>query len=156
MKLLYYPNIKLKEYCHDVKDFNEELHKKLDQMLPIMIENNGMGLAANQVGLSDRMFIMKDLKGKIWEFINPEVLFEYGAQYKNESCLSFPELVVQVKRPEQISIRAFDRNGEVFHVSAVEKEAICISHEIEHLNGNTFLEGLSRQQKRDAIKRMKK
>ena len=156
MKLLTYPNKSLITYCHEVKEFNEELGKKLDQMQIIMKENNGMGLAGNQVGLEDRMFIMKDLKNKIWEFINPEIVFEDGAQYKDEGCLSFPGLVVQVKRPEQVSIKAFDRTGEQFHISAIGIEAICISHEIQHLNGMTFFEGLSRQQKRDAIKRLKK
>ena len=156
MKLLLYPNKSLTTYCHEVKEFNEELWKKIDEMKVIMETNNGMGLAANQCGLEDRIFIMKDLKGKIWEFINPEIVFEDGAQYKNESCLSFPGLTVQVKRPEQISIKAFNGMGEQFHISAIGLEAICISHEIEHLNGTTFLNNLSRIQKRDAIKRIKK
>lgn len=156
MKLLTYPNKSLTTYCHEIKEFNEELWKKLDEMKKIMEENNGLGLAANQCGLEDRMFIMKDLKGKIWEFVNPEIVFEDGAQYKDEGCLSFPRLTVKVKRPEQVSIKAFNGMGEQFHISAIGLEAICISHEIEHLNGNNMLHGLSRFERRDALKRMKK
>lgn len=158
MKLLYYPNESLKTYCHEVKEFNTELHTNLDSMKQIMQENNGMGLAANQVGLTSRMFVMKDLKGKIWEFINPSILYEFDVQYESEGCLSFPGLFIQVKRAKQVSVEAFNRDGEKFHVVAVDKEAVCVQHEIEHLNGMTFFEGLSRQQKRDAIKyyRMKK
>lgn len=156
MKLVTYPNKALEVYCQDVKEFNQDLHDKLDAMLPIMDQHKGMGLAANQVGLDQRFFIMKDLKGKLWEFINPEVLIEFGAQMENESCLSFPGLTLQISRPEQISVRAYNRNGEEFNIGAVGKEAICIYHEIEHLNGTTFLNNLSRQQRRDVVKRLKK
>jgi peptide deformylase len=156
MKLLHYPNKNLEVYCHEVKDFNVDLHNKLDEMQVIMTENNGMGLAANQVGLTDRMFIMRDLKGKLWEFINPLILVEFDVQYEDEACLSFPGISVQVKRAKQVSVEAFDRHGEKFHVVAVDKEAVCVQHEIQHLNGLNFFQGLSRQQKRDSVKRLKK
>lgn len=156
MKLLTYPNEALNIKCDDVKDFNEELHKELDAMLPIMKEHNGMGLAANQVGLNKRLFIMKDLRGKLWECINPIIIVEHGVQLENESCLSFPDITVQIKRPEQIRMKAFNRYGEEFEVGAYQVEAICVCHEIDHLNGETFLNRLSRQQRREVIKRMKK
>lgn len=156
MKLLLYPNKSLEVYCHEVKEFNEDLHVKLDKMKKIMEESNGMGLAANQVGLTERMFVMKDLKGKIWEFVNPIIIAEFDVQYEDEACLSFPGLSVQVKRAKQVSVQAFNGMGEEFHVVAVDKEAVCVQHEIQHLNGLNFFQGLSRQQKRDAIKRLKK
>jgi peptide deformylase len=158
MKILNYPSPTLKIYCQEIKFFNnEELNKELDEMKRLMLENNGMGLSHNQVyDTGKRVFVMKDLKNKIWEFLNPTVIYEYGQTYQNESCLSFPNITIQVSRPEQVSVKAFDRNGEQFHISAIGLEAICISHEIQHLNGMTFFEGLSRQKKRDAIKRLKK
>jgi len=156
MNLLYYPNISLTTYCHEVKTFDHGIHIVLDNMKRIMEEANGMGLAANQVGLDLRVFIMKDLKGKIWEFVNPVIIFEDDVQYEDEGCLSFPGVVVQVKRSKQVSVKAQDRNGEWFHIGAYGKEAVCIQHEMEHLNGQTFLNGLSRQQKRDALRSIKK
>lgn len=156
MKLLLYPNKLLETYCHEVKDFNEDLWNKLDHMKEVMQKAEGLGLAANQVGLDNRMFIMKDSKEKVWEFINPTVLMTDDIQYENEGCLSFPGVVVQVKRAKQVSVRAQDRSGEWFHVGATGKEAVCIQHEIEHLNGLTFMTNLSRQQKRDVIRSMKK
>lgn len=156
MKLLLYSNPGLSVYCHEVKEFNEQLHKKLDDMLVIMDEHKGMGLSSNQVGLEDRMFIMRDLKGKLWEFINPEIIHEYDVQFADEACLSFPGITIQVQRPKQVSVKAKNRTGEEFHIIAVDKEAQCIDHEIQHLNGLTFLEGLTRQGRRDIARQIKK
>jgi peptide deformylase len=156
MKLLYYPNISLDTYCAPVVEFNEELWNNLDHMLQIMDDNAGMGLAANQCGLDARLFIMRDLKGKLWEFINPEILFEDDVTYLPESCLSFPGLTLSIKRPKQVSIKAYNRQGEEFNIVAWDKEAVCISHEIQHLNGLTFLENLSRLEKRSIMKQWKK
>lgn len=155
MKLLYYPNKILATTCDRVQSFDEELHKLLDDMQIVMTQNNGMGLAANQVGVLKRIFIMKDKKDKVWEFINPEIIFTDDVQYEDEGCLSFPGATVQVKRAKQVSVKAQDRNGEDFHISAYEKEAICIQHEMDHLEGKTFLDYLSRQQKRDVLRKVK-
>lgn len=125
-------------------------------MLVIMDEHKGMGLSSNQCGLENRMFIMRDLKGKLHEFINPEIIYEYGVQYENEACLSFPGITIQVKRPQQVSVKAKNRHGEEFHIIAMDKEAQCIDHEIQHLQGLTFLEGLTRQGKRDVARQIKK
>lgn len=152
MKLLLYPNDILTKKCTDVEVFDALLHSILDEMQQIMLQSNGMGLAANQVGLELNIFIMKDLKGKVWEFINPEILSEIDAQFESEGCLSFPGLFISVKRPGQIGLRAFDRNGESFRIGAVGREAVCISHEMDHLKGKTFLDHMSRQQKRDSLK----
>lgn len=156
MKLLYYPDKSLEMACVEVKDFNEDLWNKLDHMKEIMEKNDGMGLAANQVGLTERMFIMKDSKKKIWEFINPVVVFEDDVQYEAEGCLSFPGVTVSVKRFKQVTLVAQDRKGEHINVGAYEKEAVCVQHEMEHLNGITFLDKLSRQQRREVIRSIKK
>lgn len=156
MKLLYYPDESLKTYCHEVTEFGEALVKELDQMTEIMLQNNGLGLAANQVGLIKRMFVMRDFKGKIWHFVNPVIIFDDGIQLEDEGCLSFKGLALQIQRAKQVSVKAVDGNGVEFHVAAVDREAICIQHEIEHLNGKMYIDNLPRQQKRDAIKRIKK
>lgn len=156
MKLLSYPDPFLEVVCEEVTDFDGELHHWLDQMKEIMEKNQGMGLAANQVGLKSRMFIMKDLRGAHWEFINPTIIYEEDLQFENEGCLSFNSILVQVKRPKVIRVKAYNRNGEEFNIVAQDKEAICIAHEIEHLNGKTFLDQMTRQQRRDLLRRMKK
>lgn len=156
MKLITYPDKSLEIVCKEVIKFNEELHKELDAMLPIMKEHNGMGLAANQVGLNKRLFLMKDLRGKLWECINPIIVAEYGVQMENEGCLSFPGITIQTNRPEQVRMKAFNRYGEEFEVGAYQIEAICVCHEIDHLNGETFLTKVSRQQRREIMKRFKK
>lgn len=156
MKLLYYPDESLNTYCQKVEVFDKDLWEKIDGMKKIMEEHDGMGLAANQVGLTDRMFIMKDLKGKIWEFINPVIIYEDDVQYEPEGCLSFPGTTVSIKRSKQVSLVAQDSMGEHFNVGAYGKEAVCIQHEIEHLDGITFLNSLSRQQKRDVLRKVKK
>lgn len=155
MKLLLYPDEFLKTHCDEVKLFNEQLWNNLDHMKVIMQQHDGMGLAANQVGLLQRMFIMKDSKEKIWEFINPVIYSAIDAQYENEGCLRFPGIVVQVKRVKQVSVKAQDRSGEWFGVGAIDKEAVCIQHEIDHLNGITFLDYLSRQQRREALRSLR-
>lgn len=156
MKLLYHPNQSLKIYCQEVKTFDAELHKILDEMQKVMLEEDGMGLAANQIGLDTRIFLMKDKKNKVWEFINPIIVFEDDVQYINEGCLSFPGITIQVKRAKQVSVKAKDRNGEEFHIGATDLEAVCIQHEIDHLNGVTFIDNLSRQQRRDVLRKIKK
>lgn len=156
MKLLLYPDKSLETICTEVKDFNEDLWNKLDHMKEIMQKHDGMGLAANQIGLTERMFIMKDLKGKIWEFINPVIVFEDDIQYDEEGCLSFPGAIVNIQRAKQVTILAKDRIGFPINAGAIDREAICIQHEMEHLNGITFLNKLSRQQRREVLRSMKK
>lgn len=151
-----YPHPNLSQPCVEVTTFDDSLHKILDEMKDIMLKHNGLGLAANQCGLLDKMFVMKDKKGKIWDFINPEILFKDDIQLESEGCLSFPGITLEIPRAKQVSVKAKDRNGVEFHVSAYEIEAVCIQHEMEHLEGKTFVDNLSRQEKRRIKKELKK
>jgi peptide deformylase len=155
MNLLFYPDKSLETKCEEVTVFDESLHHKLDKMKVLMLAHEGMGLAANQVGLTDKMFIMKDKKGTTWEFINPVISHEYDAQFEKEACLSFPGIDVQIKRFKHLVVKAQDRNDNQFVVGASDLEAICIQHEMDHLSGITFLNHLSRQQRREVLKRIK-
>lgn len=152
MEIVKYPNDILKQVCEPVTEFGEQLHKALDEMKTIMEANAGMGLAANQVGIAKRFFIMKDLKGKIHEFINPKIVSSDGHQALEEGCLSLPGQFTTVDRPAQITVEAQDRNGEPFKIGAIELEAVCISHEIDHLDGIFYIEKLSRQQRRAILR----
>jgi len=158
MKLVYYPDPALTAKSEKVTDFDEALWQSLDVMRLIMKQNEGMGLAANQVGICKSFFIMKDKRDQIWDFINPEIIEQSGTQYQQEGCLSFPGVFIQVPRAASVTVKAQDRKGEEFHIIAEDMEAICIQHEIDHIYGIIFLDKATRQQKRiaEAILRRKK
>jgi len=154
MKLVLYPDEVLKKVCEPVTEFNSELHKTLDEMVEIMTSNNGIGLAANQVGISKRFFILKDKHGKVWDFINPKILERSGGIQLNEGCLSAPEVFVQVPRHATVLVEAQDRNGEIFRVIAQDLEAVCVQHENDHLDGVFFIEKTNRNQRRSALRKL--
>lgn len=152
MEIIKYPNDILQKVCEPVIEFGEQLHKTLDQMREVMIANNGMGLAANQVGIAKRFFIMKDLKGNIHEFINPKIVATDGIQNLEEGCLSLPGQFTALDRPAQVTVEAQDRNGETFKIGAIGIEAVCICHEYDHLDGLFYIDRLSRQQRRAILR----
>lgn len=153
MELILYPNPILTTQTEPVTEFNETLHKILDEMVPIMDKHEGIGLSANQVGISKSFFIMRDLKGKLWEIINPRIVRTEGIQCSlKEGCLSLPGVKAEVPRPEQLTIEFQDRTGYEMKIGAWGIEAVCISHEIDHLNGIFFMEKLSRQARRAALR----
>lgn len=154
MEIVKYPHEALSTVCTPVTEFNEELHKILDAMIPVMEQAHGIGLAANQVGITKRFFLMKDKKGKVWEFINPEIIAHDGGQQINEGCLSAPGVFVQVPRFGSVTVKAQNRSGEEFQIIAEEIEAVCIQHEIDHLQGIFFIEKTSRNQRRAALRQL--
>jgi len=154
MKIYMYPDELLKQKCNSVTSFGPELHKILDEMLSTMKEANGIGLSANQVGYLMCMFIMLDKTGKVWEFINPQLIDKDGLQYLNEGCLSAPGVFVQIQRSDNITVKAQDRFGIEFTISTDGLEAVCIQHEMDHLNGEFFLDKTNRQQRRAALSKL--
>lgn len=152
MKLINYPNPILKTVCSPVIEFNEELHNTLDQMKPIMLQSNGIGLAANQVGITQRFFLLQDIKGIIHEFINPIILEQYDPILSSEGCLSMPGVMLQIPRYNVVLIEAQKRNGETFRAVLEGIEAVCFQHEFDHLNGVFFLDQVNRQQRRKALR----
>jgi len=161
MKLHFYPDIILLKPCMPVDKFDEGWIGVLDHMHQLMIRSNGMGLAANQVGLSKQLFIMKDKHGKIWEFFNPRLSDNEGQANLSESCLSAPSFLSKIhhadlivpSRAEQVTVTAQDRNGEGFVVVAFGIEAVCVQHEYDHLQGEFFFDKLAN---RDIKRRVKK
>jgi peptide deformylase len=115
-----------------------------------------VGLAAPQVGLLKRLFVMDCANGKNKEqkiaLINPAIELEEGEQVGDEGCLSFPGIYFQVTRPQRVIVRAQDINGSTFKLDVMDLEARCISHETDHLDGDLFIDYLS-PLKRDLIKR---
>ncbi|NMA37277.1 MAG: peptide deformylase [Papillibacter sp.] len=131
----------LKKKSREVKDFNERLHRLLDDMKETLEEANGVGLAAPQVGVLRRVFIVTDFSGeepKTIEFINPEIIEKNGEQIGHEGCLSLPNIWGIVTRPEYVKVRAQDRNGNFFEIDGTGLLARAFCHENDHLNGVLF------------------
>ena len=136
----------LHKVCKPVTDFDAKLHKLLDDMTDTLIESGGVGLAAPQVGILRRVFLV-DVgaeENEIVEFINPEIIETDGEQIGPEGCLSVPGKYGLVKRPYYAKVRAQDRNGEWFEAEGEELIGRCFCHENDHLDGIIYTEVMER------------
>ena len=136
----------LHKVCKPVTAFDSKLHKLLDDMRETLIDSNGVGLAAPQVGILRRIFLVDvGLNGEdIIECINPEILETDGEQEGAEGCLSVPGRYGLVKRPYWVKIRAQDRNGDWFEAEGEELIGRCFCHENDHLDGIVYTEVMER------------
>lgn len=131
---------RLRKIAREVTDFGERTQMIVDDLVDTLYENgNGIGLAANQIGVLRRIFVV-DLQDEagLRVFINPEIVERDGEQIGQEGCLSIPEYWGYVERPERIKVRAHDRDGETFELEADGLLAVCICHENDHLDGVLF------------------
>ena len=136
----------LHKVCKPVTAFDDKLHKLLDDMRETLIDSNGVGLAAPQVGILRRVFLVDvGLNGEdILECINPEILETDGEQEGAEGCLSVPGRYGLVKRPYWVKLRAQDRNGDWFEAEGEEIIGRCFCHENDHLDGIVYTEVMER------------
>lgn len=136
----------LHKVCKPVTAFDQKLHKLLDDMGETLIDSNGVGLAAPQVGILRRIFLVDiGLDGnEIVEFINPEILETEGEQEGPEGCLSVPGKYGLVKRPYWVKVRAQDRYGEWFEAEGEELIGRCFCHENDHLDGIVYTQVMER------------
>jgi peptide deformylase len=136
----------LHKVCKPVTEFDAKLHKLLDDMTDTLEKAQGVGLAAPQVGILRRIFLVDvGLDGEqIIEFINPEILETDGEQEGAEGCLSVPGRYGLVKRPYYVKVRAQDRYGEWFEAEGEELIGRCFCHENDHLNGIVYTEVMER------------
>ena len=136
----------LHKVCKPVTAFDAKLHKLLDDMAQTLIESGGVGLAAPQVGILRRVFLV-DVgveENEIIEFINPEILETDGEQEGPEGCLSVPGKYGLVKRPYYVKVRAQDRNGDWFEAEGEELIGRCFCHENDHLDGIVYTQKMER------------
>ena len=138
-KILTQEESVLHKVCRPVTEFDDKLHALLDDMAETLKEANGVGLAAPQVGILRRIFIV-DLGDEIVELINPEILETEGEQDGMEGCLSVPGEYWLVKRPMRVKAQAQDRNGFWFEIQGEELIARCLCYENDHLNGHLYTE----------------
>ncbi|WP_282171665.1 peptide deformylase [Cytobacillus firmus] len=144
-KIVTYPAEILEAECEPVNVFDKKLGKLLNDMYDTMLEFDGVGLAAPQIGQKLKIAIVDidDEFGTI-EMINPEILETDGEQTGPEGCLSFPGLYGEVTRPEYVKIKAQDRKGKFFTLEAEDFLARAILHEIDHLHGVLFTSKVTR------------
>ena len=133
----------LHKVCRPVVSFDAKLHKLLDDMRETLIDSNGVGLAAPQVGILRRV-VLVDVGDEILELINPEMLETDGEQIGPEGCLSVPGKYGLVKRPAWAKVRAQDREGNWYEAEGEEIIARCFCHELDHLDGIVYTEVMER------------
>ena len=129
----------LRKKCKTVKSFTKELGVLLDDMYETMVKNSGCGIAAPQVGVLLRAFII-ETEGVKMEFINPEISEMSGSSVMNEGCLSVPNRSGKVERPTHLKVKAFTRNGTPFEFVANDFLARVICHENDHLDGILYID----------------
>lgn len=147
LKIVKYPEPVLSKPGEPVTEFDAELRKLVADMFETTYANQGIGLAAPQVGVSKRVTVIdlsmgKEPKDKL-VLINPEVISSAGKLYEEEGCLSFPDIREKVVRAAKVRIRAQDEKGKWFEMDGEELLSRCFQHEIDHLNGILFLSRMS-------------
>lgn len=156
LPLVFYPNEILKTRCADVTEIDQELVDFVRDMSETMYASHGIGLAANQVAASVRVItvdVTPDKGGKtLMHLINPVIADSHGRTTYEEGCLSFPGLSAEVKRKKEIHVQAYDISGALLDFEAKELLSICIQHEIDHLNGVTFVDRLNEVQKKLVVR----
>lgn len=131
----------LRKKCKPIENFDSKLWTLLEDMAETMYKANGVGLAANQVGVLRRVVVIdiEDENGLI-ELINPQVIKTSGVQDGQEGCLSFPNKFGNVKRPKKVTVSAFDRYGKQFEITGEDLLARAFCHETDHLDGKVFVD----------------
>jgi len=156
LKIVKYGDPVLEAPGDPVTEFNDELKKLVSDMFETMYAAPGVGLAAPQVGVSKRLYVMDCSGGKDPEqriaMINPVVLTVEGEQTGEEGCLSFPDIFFPVRRSLRAVVRAEDTNGEEFEVDGLELTARCMLHETDHCDGILFIDRTT-PLKRELVKR---
>ena len=130
----------LRKKCRIVEKFDEKLHILLDDMTETMRKAEGVGLAAPQVGILKRVFVIETEEAGVLEFINPEILETLGKQVGQEGCLSVPERYGDVERPAMVKVKAFDRYGKEFEMVLKKLAARAVCHENDHLDGVLYID----------------
>jgi len=146
LPLKFFPDPVLRSPTELVTDYNSDLNKFLDSLAETMYEEGGVGLAAPQVGILKRVSVI-DVSPKgseRLEFINPKIVSREGSVSSEEGCLSIPGYREKIKRSDKVVVKAFNRKGELFEITTDGILAICLQHEIDHLDGILFIDHLSR------------
>ncbi|MEQ9888449.1 peptide deformylase [Pectobacterium zantedeschiae] len=161
LQVLHFPDERLRITAQPVKEVNADIQRIVDDMFDTMYEEEGIGLAATQVDIHQRIIVIdvSEERDQRLVLINPELIEKSGDTGIEEGCLSIPETRALVPRSERVKVRALDREGKAFELEASELLAICIQHEMDHLVGKLFIDYLSplkRQRIRQKLEKLAK
>ncbi len=145
LNILEFPDKRLRTKAQPVEAVDESIVKLVDDMLETMYQAKGIGLAATQVDVHKRVIVIDVSEGKNdpLYLINPEIVEKDGVEESEEGCLSVPGFYEKVTRAEHIKIKALNRDGDSFEMEARDLLAVCIQHEMDHLEGKLFVDYLS-------------
>jgi len=159
LTILEFPDPRLRNEALPIKEVNDSIRKLADDMLETMYDAPGIGLAATQVNVQKRIVVIdvSEDKSQPLVFINPEIeVIGNDFEEMDEGCLSVPGFYETVQRPDHIKVRALDRNGEPFELEDDDMLAVCIQHEIDHLDGKLFVDYLSPLKRQRIRKKLEK
>jgi len=158
LDILHFPDQRLRTRARDVASVDDQVRTLVDDLFETMYQAPGIGLAATQVNVHRRILVIdtSSEQDQPRVFINPEILEQDGSEEMDEGCLSVPGVYESVQRAERIKVRALDRNGAVFELETDGLLAVCIQHEIDHLDGKLFVDYLSQLKRQRIRKKLEK
>jgi peptide deformylase len=157
LAIIHYPDPRLRKVCEPVTEFNSELDALVRRMFEIMRSGKGVGLAASQLGVTQRLFIMNPSgePDDLMVFVNPEIRDMHGSKEHEEGCLSLPEIYGQIRRATQCTIRAQDLTGKPFELEGSNLMCRVWQHETDHLNGTLIIDRMGPGDKIKVKKKLK-
>ena len=168
LHIVHYPDPVLREKAEPVEQITDELRDLVPKMIDVMEEENGIGLAAPQVGISLRFIVLKHLTGDFLDedaepvepdnaaFINPEIVEREGHITEEEGCLSLPDVRAKIRRSERVTVRAWDLDGREHEIQSEGIIARAWQHEIDHLNGTLIIDKMPPASKIANAKRLRR
>ena len=158
LDILRFPDQRLRKKAKRVEKVDEEVQKIVGDMFETMYDAPGIGLAATQVDIHRQIIVMdlSEEKNQPLCLINPEILYSEGTKKHEEGCLSVPAYYAEVERADKVKIQALDQQGERFELEADELLAVCIQHEMDHLQGKLFVDYLSPLKQQRLRKKLEK
>ena len=158
LPILEFPDPRLRTVARPVETVDDQLRRLIDDMFETMYAAPGIGLAATQVDVHQRLLVLdvSEDKSRPMVFINPEILAAEGEQVCQEGCLSVPGIYADVKRAARVRAKALDRDGKPFDIEADGLLAVCIQHEMDHLAGKVFVDYLSPIKREQVRKKLAK
>ena len=158
LTILEFPDERLRKKAAVVKTVDDKIKKLVDDMLETMYESKGVGLAATQVDVHQRVIVIdvSEEKNNPLFLINPEIIEKDGIEESEEGCLSVPGFYEKVKRAEHVKVKALNRNGQPFEFDARDLLAVCVQHEIDHLDGKLFVDYISSLKRQRIKKKLEK
>ena len=158
LPILHYPDPRLHKVAQPVARVDERIRKLIRDMGETMYAAPGIGLAATQVDVHERVIVIdiSDARDELRAFVNPQIIEAAGEAETEEGCLSVPDLYEEVERPAQVRVRYLDYHGKAQEIDCEGMLAVCIQHEMDHLEGTLFIDHLSRLKREMMLRKLAK